>query len=469
MKHSRTPSCPNHAFLSILALSAALVVSGGASAEEKKEEGKKTIPPAAAKQVDYARDIEPILTKHCLKCHGPNKPKNDFRLDERELALKGGESGLAILPGKSAESPLIQFVSAIDEDMRMPPTGQLLSAEQVGLLRAWIDQGVVWADVKKAAIPPRTDIAGIEGAKSWVTSVAFAPGGDVLATGGGNTLIFKPGEVKLWDLSTGKERKSFEGHGSTVWSVAIDPRGKTLASASYDKLVKLWDIEGSKEIATLKGHTNWITSVAFSHDGELLATASEDATVKIWKAASGEEVGTLKGHGATVRCVAFSPDKTLIATGSFDKTVKLWDVAKMAERETLSGHEDAVWSVVFAKTSGVLASAGADGTVKLWAIGKDGAKSEAKSTIQAHGNWVTCVAFSPDGKRFATTGFDRSVRLWDTEKGQEIDAVGELEMTPWSAAFSPDGKRLALGLSAGPDGEKTLRIWSLIPEGVRAF
>ena len=469
MKHSRTPSCPKHAFLSILAVSTAVVFTASASAEEKKDEAKRTIPPVSQKQVDYALDIEPILTKHCIKCHGPNKPKNDFRLDEREHALKGGESGAAIIPGKSAESPLIQFVSAIDEDMRMPPKGDLLSAEEVGLLRAWIDQGLVWAEVKKSVIPPRADIAGIDGAKSWVTSVAFVPGGDLLATGGGNTLIFKPGEVKLWDLSTGKERKSFEGHGSTVWSVAIDPRGKTLASASYDKLVKLWDIEGSKEIATLKGHANWITSVAFSHDGELLATASEDATVKVWKAASGDEVGTLKGHGATVRCVAFSGDKTVIATGSFDKTVKLWDVAKMAERETLAGHEDAVWSVAFGKNPGTLASGSADGTVKLWAIGKDGAKSEAKSTIQAHGNWVTCVAFAPDGKRFATTGFDRSVRLWDAEKGQEIDAIGDLEMTPWTAAFSPDGKRLALGLSAGPDGEKTLRIWTLIPEGVRAF
>jgi WD40 repeat protein len=61
------------------------------------------------------------------------------------------------------------------------------------------------------------------------------------------------------------------------------------------------------------------------------------------------------------------------------------------------------------------------------------------------------------------------VRLWDAEKGEEIDAITNLEMTPWSAGFSPDGKRLAIGLSAGPDGEKTLRIWTLIAEGVRAF
>lgn len=104
------------------------------------------LPPAAAVQIDFARDIRPILENSCLRCHGPEKPKNGFRLDNRQAALKGGEQGVDILPGNSAQSPLVHYVSYLVEDTEMPPIGkgQQLTLEQVSLLRAWIDQGAVW-------------------------------------------------------------------------------------------------------------------------------------------------------------------------------------------------------------------------------------------------------------------------------------------------------------------------------------
>ncbi len=104
------------------------------------------LPPAAVKQIDFARDIRPILEANCLRCHGPEKPKSDFRLDTRATALKGGDNGVDILPGNSAKSPLILNVAHLVEDMEMPPIGKgnQLSPAQVSLLRAWIDQGAHW-------------------------------------------------------------------------------------------------------------------------------------------------------------------------------------------------------------------------------------------------------------------------------------------------------------------------------------
>jgi hypothetical protein len=104
------------------------------------------LPPAAAVQIDFARDIRPILENSCLRCHGPEKPKNGFRLDNRQAALKGGNEGVDILPGNSAKSPLVHYVSYLVEDTEMPPIGkgQQLTTAQVSLLRAWIDQGAVW-------------------------------------------------------------------------------------------------------------------------------------------------------------------------------------------------------------------------------------------------------------------------------------------------------------------------------------
>ncbi len=115
------------------------------------------LPPSATRPVDFARDIRPIFGRACLKCHGPEKQRGGLRLDVRSAALEGGDNHApSILPGKSADSPLIRFVAGVDPDLKMPPEGAPLSPEEVGLLRAWIDRGAVWAeDVSSEVEDPR--------------------------------------------------------------------------------------------------------------------------------------------------------------------------------------------------------------------------------------------------------------------------------------------------------------------------
>ena len=105
------------------------------------------LPPPAPGQIDFARDIKPIFEQSCFKCHNTEKPKSHFRLDSRAAALKGGDDGVDILPGQSAKSPLIHYVAGVVADMQMPPEDKAppLSREQIGVLRAWIDQGAVWS------------------------------------------------------------------------------------------------------------------------------------------------------------------------------------------------------------------------------------------------------------------------------------------------------------------------------------
>jgi mono/diheme cytochrome c family protein len=104
------------------------------------------LPPAATRPVDFVKDIQPIFANNCLGCHGPKRQEAAFRLDSKDIALQGGDLGPAILPGKSAESVLVQFVSGAVPDKVMPRKGERLNAEQVGLLRAWIDQGANWPE-----------------------------------------------------------------------------------------------------------------------------------------------------------------------------------------------------------------------------------------------------------------------------------------------------------------------------------
>jgi len=93
---------------------------------------------SAAEKVDFARDIRPILSNACFKCHGPAVQKSKLRLDDRAAAVKKG----AIVPGKPAESALVQRVcEPSDEDGRMPPpeAGERLSPDQIARLKAWIE------------------------------------------------------------------------------------------------------------------------------------------------------------------------------------------------------------------------------------------------------------------------------------------------------------------------------------------
>jgi cytochrome c553 len=97
--------------------------------------------------VSFESEVKPIFEKHCVECHGPKKQKSDFRLDDREVALHGGESHAPnILPGKAAESPLLKFVTTNDRDTRMPPKGDRLSAAEVDTLKRWIAEGAVWPE-----------------------------------------------------------------------------------------------------------------------------------------------------------------------------------------------------------------------------------------------------------------------------------------------------------------------------------
>ena len=103
------------------------------------------LPTASSAAVDFKKHIQPILESRCLECHDTKKHKGGIRLDRLDDLLVGGDSGKAgVIRGKSAESYLIHVVSGIDPDATMPPKGERLTADQIGLLRAWIDQGAVW-------------------------------------------------------------------------------------------------------------------------------------------------------------------------------------------------------------------------------------------------------------------------------------------------------------------------------------
>ena len=283
---------------------------------------------------------------------------------------------------------------------------------------------------------------------TFAQDISFSPDGTTLASGSDD------GTVKLWDVATGTNIATLEGHTSSVYSVSFSPDGKTLASGSWDDTIKLWDVATHENIATLQRPLeNWSLPMSFSPDGTTLASGTAGGTVKLWDVATHENIATLQGPLEDWFIpVSFSPDSTTLASGAGDGTVKLWDVATHENIATLERHRGEVYSVSFSPDGTTLASASGD--VKLW----DVATKENIATLQGYGD---SVSFSPDGTTLACTSEDGIIKLWDVETHENIATLqGNGDYRPggsFSALFSPDGTRL---VSWGGFGDE-VELWDV--------
>ena len=129
---------------SLLVLLAGL--SGPIPARAQEPISKPGLPPPSQELIEFESQVQPLFEQNCYACHGPANQISGLRLDQKADALKGGHSGPAIVPGDSANSRLIHLVAGYEVKVTMPLAGERLSDEQIGILRAWIDQGALWPD-----------------------------------------------------------------------------------------------------------------------------------------------------------------------------------------------------------------------------------------------------------------------------------------------------------------------------------
>jgi WD40 repeat protein len=294
-----------------------------------------------------------------------------------------------------------------------------------------------------------------------VNCVAYSPNGQLLASGGNDTL------VRVWSVANpGVDPIVLAGHLGPVSGVAFRKDNQHLASAGADQLVKLWKVEGNggKEIQTFRGHKDWVTSVAFNKEGFYLASSSVDRGVKLWEITS-REAPLLAEHTAAVETIAVSPDGKQIASGSRDRTIKIWDRATGAEIASITAHGAAVSAVVYAPGGAPLVSSGNDRMIRLWDPATFKELPRTAEQDMSYRNMVRGSPYmfvTPDGKRLLTwfpitqANLTTIVECFELASGKRLFSFNETNRKVDSLAFCPNGKLIATGAKDG-----SVRLWKL--------
>lgn len=411
---------------------------------------------SAADKVTFDDHVLPLFQQSCLNCHNPDKAKGGLDLSTYSGAMKGGSGGKIAEPG-DAGSKLIAVVTHAAEPV-MPPEGDKLGGDQIGVLKAWIEGGLLEnksstarkpskpkfdtalkssADQKPDGPPPMPehvllDPPVVAARASSVNAMVSSPWAPLLAvTGQKQVLLFDTNSLELAGVLPFPE-------GDPV-SLAFTPNarylivgggvpGKSGVTVTFDV------VTGERMLVAAKEFDSVLAS-DLKPDLSMVATGSPSKLIKTWKAEDGSQLHSIKKHTDWVTALDFSPDGILLATGDRNGGVWVWEADSGNEFHTLRAHQAGITATAFRADSNLLATASEDGTVRFWEMNGG---SEARK-IDAHPGGVLAFAWTRDGS-FITSGRDRVVKLWKADFNLLREFKDQPDI-PVAVAFDSDGKR----------------------------
>lgn len=400
-----------------------------------------------------------ILRAHCFSCHNVEKKRGQLDLTSREAAIKGGENGPALKPGKASDSPLIKSLAA-GADPHMPPKKQLPD-KLIATLRGWVDAGAVWdAGVLKLLTRETKpeELKALPASYTPVLAVALAPDGKRLASARGNQLL-----IHTLGATNRTLAATLTGARDAIQSIAWSADGRWLAAGEFRRVL-LYDAKTLQPFGTLdKPLAGRATAIAFTPDGGTLAVADSPGgaagQVHLWKMGDEKPFASWTAHNDSILDLKVSASGKLLATGSADKLARVWSLATQKEVAKLEGHTSYVQAVAFGKDDAVLATGGADKEIKIWDIassGREGAFSNRSAAVTAL-HWTiggtNLLAVAEDGSASTITDIKRHSGEQSSSPGTErkLSAVGEVL---YAVTATPDAKMIFAG---GHDG--SVYVW----------
>ena len=326
-----------------------------------------------------------------------------------------------------------------------PRAGATFAGQKGPILALAVDQGgakVVTGSADKTAkvfeVATGKELLTLQGHGDAVKAVVVTRDGQKVVTGSGDKT------VKVWNLADGKLLLTYPPLASPVASLAVGADNKTLLVGLADGSAKVFDLSSTDptkaERQAIAAHAGPISAVAVLPDNVTLLTASDDKTIKTWSVVNPGALKNLAGHGSQVYSVTWSPDALKALTGSADASARLWDLAKGAQTKALEkAHANVVYAVAWSPKGDVFATGGDDKLVKFW----DPVEGKELRKGEGHGGAVYCLAFRPDGAQLASGSVDKTIRIWNVADGKEAHKLDGHPDDVYGLAFSPDGKRLA--------------------------
>lgn len=398
----------------------------------------------------WQKDIAPLLQKRCAGCHNANDREGRLSLESFADLQKGGKHGPSVQPGNVKSSRLLLMVSGQAKPFMPPEKDDRLSEKEIALLTSWIEGGAKGPDgkepIRRSLIVPKINapaglpkpiasialssdgttlavarfaaveirkadtldlIRRVEGFPGKVNSVEFSRDGKSIIAGTGISGLF--GQTSILNVADGKLTKKIEGHRDALYAATVDPSGKLIATASYDRRIELREASSGKLVRTLEGHNGAIFDLAFNPDGSILASASADATIKLWHVESGTRLDTLGQPLKEQYVVRFSPDGRHVVGGGLDNRIRVWRVVVKDEPR--------INPLVYARI--------------------------------AHEGAIIQLGFTPDGSKLVSIADDQTTKLWETAGYTQLSALaGQSDVTP-ALAVAPDGRSFLVGRSDG--------------------
>ncbi|OGO29359.1 MAG: hypothetical protein A2W33_05005 [Chloroflexi bacterium RBG_16_52_11] len=345
----------------------------------------------------------------------------------------------SITPLSTRSTPAKGEPSSASQTASPSPTNQTPPAKPVPL-----------ATITSANIAGLAEIAQVNfNPWAFVLAVAWSPDVLMIAVSSGNDVI-------LYMAETMKERFHWE-LGATTGSLSFSPDSRLLAAGSRDGQVRIWEVSSGKLIHAIEAHKKGVNRVTFHPDGTMLASGGNDAMARLWDVGSGEMLMQMIGGTYAIPSLAFTQDGNNLAIAN-GNVIRLRDVATGRFVQTIRAQEG-IYSLAVSPDEATILSGGVTGALELWEIASGNASFNLEDPGLSPGSpplLIWSVVFSPDGRLLVVASSDALIRIWEARTGELLVTLPGHEKSVTSVAFSPDGRMLASG---GLDG--TLRLWGI--------